>query len=103
MHEFYIPTTGKGRRHRRDRRKCEFYNSETEMCMKLFESCVGPAICDKYSEVDCSRRTLVGINVQNKYYGIGVVISDDGETCTVQYKSTKIQCKKEVVLKLINS
>ena len=45
---------------------------------------------------------IIGTSVQSKYYGSGVVISDNGEYCTVQYKTTKIQCKKETLLELIN-
>ena len=102
MHEFYIPTTGKGQKNRRDRRKCEFYNLEHKMCTKLFKPCVGPSICDKYVEIGFPQKTMVGTSVQSKYYGSGVVISDNGEYCTVQYKTTKIQCKKETLLELIN-
>ena len=102
MHEFYMPTTGKGQKNRRDRRKCEFYNLEHKMCTKLFKPCVGPSICDKYAEIKSSPKTMVGTSVQSKYYGSGVVISDNGEYCTVQYKTTKIQCKKETLFELIN-
>ena len=102
MHEFYIPTTGKGQKNRRDRRKCEFYNLEHKMCTKLFKPCVGPSICGKYIEIGSSPKTMVGTSVQSKYYGSGVVISDNGEYCTVQYKTTKIQCKKETLFELIN-
>ena len=103
MHEFYMPTTGEGHKKRRDRRKCEFYNLEHKMCTKLFKPCVGSSVCDKYMEIGSSSTTLVGVNVQSKYYGVGVVVSDNGEFCTVQYKTTKIQCKKETLLTLKNN
>ncbi len=102
MHEFYMPKTGAGSKNRRNRRKCEFYNLEHKMCTKLFKPCVGPSVCDKYIEISSSPKTLVGMNVQNKYYGLGVVVSDNGEFCTVQYETTKIQCKKETLLTVIN-
>lgn len=102
MHEFYIPKTGKGHKGRRDRRKCKFYNIEHKMCTKIFKLCVGPSLCDKYTEIISSPQNLVGMNVQNKCYRLGVVVSDNGEFCTVQYKTTKIQCKKETLLTLIN-
>lgn len=103
MHEFYMPTTGLGHQNRRNRKKCKFYNLKCEMCTKLFKSCVGPSVCGNYIAIGSSPETLVGVNVQSKYYGTGVVISDNGEICTVQYKTTKIQCKKETLLKLINN
>ena len=50
MHEFYMPTTKKGYVNRRDRKKCEHYNAESKWCYKLFNYCVGPALCGKYQE-----------------------------------------------------
>ena len=64
MHEFYMPTTGKGQKNRRDRRKCEFYNLEHKMCTKLFKPCVGPSICDKYVEIESSPKTMVGTRMR---------------------------------------
>lgn len=50
MHEFYMPTTGEGYKKRRNRNKCRYYNRDTKRCIKLFTSCVGPALCGKYIE-----------------------------------------------------
>ena len=104
MHEFYMPTTGKGHKNRRDRKKCKFYDCKRDFCIKIFKDCVGPTVCRKYMEnssMPSNPKTLVGRKVESKYYGKGVVVSDDREYCTVQYETTKVQCKKETLFELM--
>ena len=49
QHEYYTPTTDRGHKNRRDRRRCRHYDSDTKYCDKLQTSCVGPTLCKKYS------------------------------------------------------
>lgn len=103
MHEFYMPKTCAGHTNRRSRTKCKFYNFETKLCRKIFNTCVGPTICEQYTEINSAPKTLIGVKVHNKYYGEGVVVSDNGEYCKIQYNETDIQCRKERLLELIKT
>lgn len=52
QHEFYLPTTGRGQKNRRDRRKCTHYYAQSKYCSKIRNLCVGPVLCGKYSEAN---------------------------------------------------
>ena len=62
-----------------------------------------PLFVNKYTEINSAPKTLIGVKVHNKYYGEGVVVSDNGEYCKIQYNETAIQCKKERLLELIKT
>ena len=100
MHEFYMPTTKRGRLDRRDRRKCRYYNKLSKWCTELKADCIGPSLCTKYLEIQQKKRpsdnkSLIGKKVYNKHRGIGLIISVSGDIFTVQYKDIKLQCRKE--------
>lgn len=104
MHEFFAPTTGRGNLNRRDRRRCVHYRRDTKLCAVTWIHCVGPTICKTYQEEKrkkTTREPLLGKIVINKTYGEGVITFVSGDICTVTYKSTKIQCKVDVVKQLL--
>ena len=104
MHEFFAPTTCRGNLNRRDRRRCIHYRRDTKLCAVTWIHCVGPTICKAYHEETgkkTGRESLLGRTVINKTYGEGVITSVSGDICTVAYKSTKIQCKVDVVIQML--
>ena len=100
MHVFFAPTTGKGNLNRRDRRRCIHYQRETKLCAITWIHCEGPTICKTYTEPS-TVEPLLGKKVMNKTFGEGVVSSVSGDICTVTYKTKKIQCKVDIVKKML--
>ena len=94
QHEFYMPTTGKGYKNRRDRKMCEFYFSGKGYCSKIRNQCVGPTICMKYREkvlVDVVKKKNidVGAVVYHKVQGKGEIVTISCDICTVQFITGK--------------
>ena len=50
MHEQYLPAMGKGHGSRRNRKYCRYYSAGNKWCTKIWNCCVGPAICKQYEE-----------------------------------------------------
>ena len=105
QHEFYMPTTGDGHQNRRDRRNCRFYMKESKMCSKLFRTCVGPTLCQKYSQQrdskpsSSSTRKYIGLQVSGKHRGIGSIVAITGDVCTVRFTNEEVQFKFPDVLR----
>ena len=95
QHEFYMPTTGRGHKNRRDRKKCEFYFESTGYCTKIRNQCVGPTVCMKYkgkqSENTSStkKKNGVGTVVYSKARGKGRIVTITKDTCTVEFSTGK--------------
>lgn len=91
QHEFYMPTTGRGHKNRRDRKKCEFYYESTGYCTKIRNQCVGPTVCMKYrgkKNVNTSpapKKRGVGSVVYSKNRGQGQIVTISGDICTVEF------------------
>lgn len=106
MHEFYMPTTGKGSKNRRDRRKCSHYNPDSKYCYAINNTCVGPAICKKYhpriTDQTIKKDSLIGKEIYNEYYGKGIVIRANKEIVTIKYSEKTIQCSVGHLIKLLN-
>lgn len=107
QHEYYAPMTGLGQKNRRDRRRCRHYDSTTRYCDKLQTSCVGPALCGKYSfrknTAKCKPTPATclkeGTVVHSQYLGDGIITSVDGEICTIEFKGMRIQRKFKDIIK----
>lgn len=101
--EFYMPTTRRGYRNKRDRKHCKYYRLETNFCTKLFAKCVGPTLCNKFVDVQIENDSIyVGLEVVFPKRGKGVVTSIDEDICTVTFSSAKVQCKKSILIDVIN-
>lgn len=50
MRRFFMPTTKRGQRNRRNRKDCTHYNLQTGFCHKLWTQCVGPSFCRKFKK-----------------------------------------------------
>lgn len=102
MHEFYASNTSNSKMIRK-REKCKYYNHETAWCEKIFNQCVGPTICKKYSEKSSTpKNSLIGTVINSKYYGKGTIVSESDTFCTIQYDSVKIQCSKNNLSKFFH-
>ena len=104
QYEFYMPTTGNGCHNRRDRKNCQFYIKETTWCTKLFQPCVGPTLCRKYSQQrditqPISTGKYIGLQVFSKQRGIGKIVSITGDVCTVQFANEDVQFKFPDILR----
>ena len=91
QHEFYMPTTGRGHKNRRDRKKCEFYFESTGYCTKIRNQCVGPTVCMKYKGKrpvnvgSPAKKTGVGTVVYSKVRGEGQIVTVSSDVCTVAF------------------
>ena len=104
QHEFYLPTTGRGYKNRRDRRRCCHYHAETKYCSKLRNQCVGPTVCMKYHEREKTHkqssqphkknRPCVGTIIYSTHGKEGKIVTISGDICTIQLSSgEKISAK----------
>lgn len=94
QHEFYLPRTGRGHENRRDRRKCDYYNTSDQYCNKIKNKCVGPTVCMKYSTAKTTHKKeswwpQVGATVYNSQNREGKIVTISGDICTIQYLSGK--------------
>lgn len=95
QHEFYMPTTGRGNKNRRDRKKCKFYHVETKWCTKIRNLCVGPTLCMKYrEEADAGKKHTkrefdIGTIVYSKRRGQGRIVTISEDICTIQFSTGK--------------
>lgn len=94
-HEFYLPTTGKGHKNRRDRKKCKFYLEDMGYCSKIGNRCVGPTTCMKYKSTKPLNSGVsqaapgIGTIVYSKNHGEGKIVTITNNTCTVLFSSGK--------------
>lgn len=99
QHEIYLPTTGKGHKNHRDRRKCCHYNTESKYCSKIRNWCVGPTICRKYYEEEKTHKHFgqghkknqpaIGTTVYNTHGEEGKIVTVSGNICAVQFLTGK--------------
>ena len=95
QHEFYMPTTGRGHKNRRERKDCEFYVESSGYCTKIRNQCVGPSICMKYrgkkalSAGTSKKKKDVGTVVYSKSRGEGKIVTITKDTCTVEFLTGK--------------
>jgi hypothetical protein len=91
QHEIYLPTTGKGQKHRRDRKNCEYYHESTKFCSKIWNQCVGPVVCKKYKEKQLRPKGKyeVGTIVYNQSREEGKIVTISKDICTIQFVSGK--------------
>ncbi len=86
--EFYMPTTRCGYKNKRNRKSCDFYDSETKFCSKIWTQCVGPNICNKYTSTKRTNREkiYVGLKIDIPNKGEAEIVCIDREICTLKIK-----------------
>lgn len=90
QHEFYMPTTGRGNKNRRDRKRCEFYFENTGYCTKIRNQCVGPTVCMKYKDKQqlntgrSNNKLGVGTVVYSQTRGEGKIATISHDICTIE-------------------
>lgn len=94
QHEFFLPTTGRGHENRRDRKNCEFYFENSNYCVKIRNTCVGPSTCRKYvtkkdSPQKQPKQKHLGATVVSPNMGDGIIVSIDHDTCIVEYSNNR--------------
>ena len=100
---FYMSTTKRGYKNKRNRKNCKHYCLENNFCTKLFTKCVGPTLCKKFTNTkkDKDNTIYVGKELIFPNRGKGIITSIKDDICTVTFENKKVQCKKEQLIERI--